>query len=102
MAKKSLMDNLETSNLNNSFINQKQKTENLPETSLRIKGDTHSKINAIKKVEMKESLNTVLDMALEKYISSLNKEKREEIRELTESENEYKLRKARKQAQQKN
>lgn len=50
---------------------------------------------------MKESLNTVLDTALEKYISSLSKEEREEIRELTESENEYKLRKARKQAQQK-
>ncbi|MFH6578677.1 hypothetical protein ACHM05_06565 [Staphylococcus aureus] len=99
MAKKSLLDKHNGNiNLDNSFINQKQKQQNLPETSLRIKGDTHSKITVLKKVEMTESLSEILDKALDDYVKKLPKEKQKEIQELVETENEYKLRKERNKA----
>ncbi len=98
--KDSLLNQTHTSSLNNSFINHKQKTERLPETSLRIKGDTHSKINALKKVEMTDSLNEILDVALDEYVQSLPKDKQIEIKDMVDRENEYKLRKARKKNKQ--
>ena len=96
MAKDSLLNKHTNINLNNSFINQDQKTDNLPETSLRIKGDTHSKISALMRTEMTESFNEFLDKALDSYIEKLSKEQQKDIQDMIDKENEYKLRKARK------
>lgn len=95
MAKKSLMNEVE-GNLDNSFINKDQKLSILPQTSLRVKGVTHSKINVLKKVEMMESHDEILEEALNLYISKYPNEKQERIKNLIEEENDYKIKKARK------
>lgn len=48
MKKKSMIPE-DNKTLNNNFINMNQKLENVPQSSLRVKGDTHSKINVLKK-----------------------------------------------------
>ncbi|WP_394868045.1 hypothetical protein [Staphylococcus saprophyticus] len=95
MAKKSLMNKVE-GNLDNSFINKDQKLSILPQTSLRVKGATHSKINVLKKVEMMESHDEILEEALNLYIAKYPNEKQEKINNLIEEENDYKIKKARK------
>lgn len=98
--KNSMFDgsNIDNKTLNNTFINKMQKLENLPETSLRVKGDTHSKLNILKKVEMAESIDDILDNVLTSYINKFPLEKQEEIKKLVNQENDYKIKKARKKA----
>ncbi|MDH5140527.1 hypothetical protein QI037_10420 [Staphylococcus saprophyticus] len=95
MPKKSLMNNVE-GNLENSFINKDQKLSILPQTSLRVKGATHSKINVLKKVEMMESYDEILDEALNLYITKYPEEKQDRINNMIMEENDYKIKKARK------
>ncbi|MEB7040061.1 hypothetical protein [Staphylococcus gallinarum] len=97
MAKKSLMNKVE-GNLDNSFINKEQKLNILPQTSLRVKGATHSKISVLKKLEMVESVDEILDEALNLYIAKYPKEKQDRINSLIMEENDYKIKKARKKA----
>ncbi len=100
MSKKSMIDDeaMKNSSINNNFINQSQKLENLPYSSLRVKGDTHSKLNVLKKLEMADAIDDVLEKAIELYIEKLPKEKKEEIQNLVNQENDYKIKKARKKA----
>ena len=89
------MNNVE-GNLENSFINKDQKLSILPQTSLRVKGATHSKINVLKKVEMMESYDEILDEALNLYITKYPEEKQDRINNMIMEENDYKIKKARK------
>lgn len=100
MAKDSMMNdpNRKIKPLNNTFINKNQKLKNLPYSSLRVKGDTHSKLNVLKKLEMADSVDDVLEKAIELYIEKLPNEKKEEIQSLVNQENDYKIKKAMKKA----
>ncbi|ALN78156.1 hypothetical protein [Staphylococcus agnetis] len=95
MVKKSLINNVDN-NLDNKFINVNQKVESLPQTSLRVKGHTHSKLIVLKKIEMVESVDDVLDKVLNLYIDKYPNEKKNNINQLIDEENEYKIKKARK------
>lgn len=97
--KESLLNSSEVNNtrLDNEFISRGQKIENLPETSLRIKGNTHSIIHVLKRIEMKESYNEILEEALNNYIENkYSEEKQKQINEYVNIENEYKRKKQRK------
>ncbi|EGQ0541957.1 hypothetical protein [Staphylococcus aureus] len=96
MAKKSLISDAKN-NLDNKFINKSQKIRNLPQTSIRVKGVTHSKIVVLKRLEMVESIDEILDEALELYINRFSEEKQKEIKTLVNEENDYKIKKVRKQ-----
>ncbi|WP_341775894.1 hypothetical protein [Staphylococcus hyicus] len=95
MAKKSLISDVQN-NLDNKFINGTQKVESLPQTSLRIKGNTHSKLIVLKKLEMAESADEILDEALDMYIEKYSTDKKNTIKRLIEEENDYKIKKSRK------
>lgn len=95
MAKESLMNKTE-SNLDNSFINKKQKTDSIPRTSIRVQGVTHSKINVLKKIEMVDSIDELLDEALNLYIAKFSQDKQNKIEKMIMEENEFKIKKARK------
>ncbi|HDD6623555.1 TPA: hypothetical protein PBF49_001596 [Staphylococcus aureus] len=95
MAKESLMNKVESS-LDNSFINKEQKFSSVPRTSIRVKGVTHSKINVLKKVEMIDSIDELLDETLNLYISKFPKDKQNKIEKMIMEENEFKIKKARK------
>lgn len=95
MAKESLMSKME-SNLDNSFINKEQKLNSVPRTSIRVKGVTHSKISVLKRLEMVDSIDELLDEALNLYISQFPKEKQNKIEKMIMEENELKIKKARK------
>lgn len=97
--KNSLLDSnkIEDTTLNNNFINREQKIENLPQTSLRLKGNTHSIVHVLKRIEMKDSYDEIIEAALNNYIESkYNDEKQKQIKEYVNTENEYKRRKQRK------
>lgn len=95
MAKESLMNKTE-SNLDNSFINKKQKIDSIPRTSIRVQGVTHSKINVLKKIEMVDSIDELLDEALNLYIAKFSQDKQNKIEKMIMEENEFKIKKARK------
>ncbi|MGE7364845.1 hypothetical protein ACQKKJ_16535 [Staphylococcus cohnii] len=61
-----------------------------------MKGATHSKINVLKKVEMMESYDEILDEALNLYITKYPEEKQDRINNMIMEENDYKIKKARK------
>ncbi|RIN92368.1 hypothetical protein BU003_01945 [Mammaliicoccus sciuri] len=88
------MDNFSTEkNYDNTLINDDLKINNLPATSLRIKGHTHSKILALKKHKLEESYNDLLDSILDEYISNLNNKDKQEVDTLIDQENNYKIKK---------
>lgn len=95
MAKESLMNKME-SNLDNSFINKEQKFNSIPRTSIRVKGITHSKISVLKRLEMVDSIDDLLDEALNLYISKFSQDKQNKIEKMIMEENELKIKKARK------
>jgi len=97
MGKKSMMkeENLGRNPLNNNFINIQQKLENLPANSLRVKGYTHSKINVLKKVQMAESVDDILEDALKLYMDNLTEEKQNKINQLIEEDIDYKIKRNR-------
>ncbi|OOV39540.1 hypothetical protein BS756_00725 [Staphylococcus sp. MB371] len=94
MAKESLLNNANLDKkYDNTLINDDYKIQNLPATSLRIKGHTHSKILALKKHKLEESYNDLLDSILDEYISNLSNKDKQEIDTLIDQENNYKIKK---------
>lgn len=96
MAKKrSLLDNpeIQTKQYDNTLINDNYKLQNLPQTSLRIKGNTHSKLLALKKLKLEESYNDILDDILDQYIQTLNSKDKSTLTTLIDQENNFKIKK---------
>lgn len=80
----------------NTVIDTNSKYDHLPTQSLRVNGELHTRINALKKVRSYESINEVLDVIMRRYITTLSTEEREEYYQLVETDNMIKLRNSKK------
>ncbi|MEB7784191.1 hypothetical protein [Mammaliicoccus sciuri] len=96
MKKQSLLNTNETtqSKFDNTLITQQEKEMTLPQTTLRVKGATHSKILALKKIQLEDSYDNILEEALNLYINQIGKSEQEKLKLIIEQENDYKLKKA--------
>ncbi|WP_281512586.1 hypothetical protein [Mammaliicoccus vitulinus] len=95
--KESLLNKSNTNRpIDNSLINTNQKLDQIPDTSLRVSGNTHSMLSVIKKEEMTETIDDIINDAISLYMKKYSKDKFEYLQKQIEFENDYKIKKIRK------
>lgn len=96
MKNEDLFNNNRINEYDNTMLKDSSRYDNLPSYSLRVRGETHTKVHAIKKICLYDNIDEVLDKALEKMISELPKHDIEKIRNTEYEENEQKLKRVNK------
>src|SRR5699024_7543809 len=98
--KKSLLNDFKhnklesTNQIDNTLFEEDQILKDLPNTSIRLQVATLNKINAIKNVIIFETLDDIINEAIDKYIETYNTNKQSEIKSERQRHNELKIRKA--------
>jgi hypothetical protein len=98
--KKSLLNDFKhnklesTNQIDNTLFEEDQILKDLPNTSIRLQVATLNKINAIKNVIIFETLDDIINEAIDKYIETYNTNKQSEIESERQRLNEFKIRQA--------
>src|SRR5699024_11923948 len=83
-----------TEKIDNTLFEDDQILKDLPNTSIRLQVSTLNKINAVKNVVIFETLDNVINEAIDKYIKTYSKSKQSEIEFEKQRLNEFKIRQA--------